>query len=289
MLRTPLRDGLRSAQMPLRHTSYLRSSVRMPLRYYSTNKNEMPKFRYFVLLTALGVGGSVLALKFVGNKRSRGEISASDYEKLKAQPAKRAFSEDEAFVVFVLGGPGSGKGTQCDKIVNNYNFVHLSAGDLLRAEQSRPGSQYGELIKSYIKSGQIVPQEITLGLLKNAMTEAKGRGYSHFLIDGFPRKMDQALSFEETIVPSRFTLFFECPEQIMLNRLLNRGLTSGRSDDNIDSIVKRFKTFVDDSMPVVEYFDNAGKVAKLRCDESIDEVYAKVQEALKKHGVVPRK
>lgn len=107
-----------------------------------------------------------------------------------------AFSEDEATVIFVLGGPGSGKGTQCAKLVKDYGFTHLSAGDLLRAEQAREGSKYGQLIADYIKAGDIVPQEVTLALLEQAMRESESK---KFLIDGFPRKMDQALKFEEDV------------------------------------------------------------------------------------------
>lgn len=77
---------------------------------------------------------------------------------------KPAFSKDEASVIFVLGGPGAGKGTQCANIVRDYGFVHLSAGDLLRAEQERPGSEFGELIKTYIKDGRIVSSQTPLPL-----------------------------------------------------------------------------------------------------------------------------
>ncbi len=184
-------------------------------------------------------------------------------------------------MIFVLGGPGSGKGTQCEKLVNDFDFVHLSAGDLLREEQKRPGSEFGKIIDQHIREGTIVPQEITLKLLENAIkhnftTLQKTR----FLIDGFPRKMDQALSFEENISPSAFTLFFECPESVMLDRILQRGKTSGRADDNVDSIKKRFKTFKDTSMPVVDYFDKQGKVIKLSCNKTKEAVHADVKAAL---------
>lgn len=90
-------------------------------------------------------------------------------------------------MIFVLGGPGAGKGTQCANLVRDYGFTHLSAGDLLRAEQARDGSQFGGLIKERIKNGEIVPMEITVQLLENAMGDvlrktAGGRG--RFLIDG---------------------------------------------------------------------------------------------------------
>jgi UMP-CMP kinase len=98
-----------------------------------------------------------------------------------------------------VGGPGTGKGTMCEKLVKDWDFVHLSAGDLLRAEQARPESQYGALIKKFIQEGEIVPMEITVGLLQNAMQEYVRRDIRKFLVDGFPRKMDQALAFEANV------------------------------------------------------------------------------------------
>lgn len=97
------------------------------------------------------------------------------------------------------GGPGTGKGTQCEKLVKDWDFVHLSAGDLLRAEQARSGSKYGALIKKFIEEGEIVPMEITVGLLRNAIQEYVRKDRRKFLIDGFPRKMDQAIAFEANV------------------------------------------------------------------------------------------
>jgi len=202
------------------------------------------------------------------------------------------FSSDNVTVIFVLGGPGAGKGTQCDKLVRDYKFTHLSAGDLLRAEQDRPGSEFGQLIKDCIKNGAIVPMEVTVQLLENAMTETisdsktrdpkdlKGEVKGKFLIDGFPRKMDQALKFEETVCPAKFVLFFDCPEEVMEKRLLKRGETSGRADDNLESIKKRFKTFVETSMPVVEYYEKEGRVVKVMAVKGPDEVYQDTKKGL---------
>jgi len=97
--------------------------------------------------------------------------------------------------------------------------------------------------------------------------------------------MDQATKFESVVVPSAFTLFFDCPEDVMEQRLLNRGKTSGRADDNAESIKKRFKTFVDTSMPVVEYFEKEGRVEKISATEKPDAVYVKVKEALRRRGI----
>lgn len=92
-------------------------------------------------------------------------------------------------VFFVLGGPGAGKGTQCKKLVQEFGLIHLSAGDLLRAERNLK-SKNAELINNYIKEGQIVPVEITVNLIKKAMLKNMNYGYSTFIIDGFPRNYD---------------------------------------------------------------------------------------------------
>ncbi|KAI7891228.1 adenylate kinase-domain-containing protein [Mucor mucedo] len=203
------------------------------------------------------------------------ERKAKKEQELKPIPA---FSPEEVTVVFVLGGPGAGKGTQCENLTKDYGFVHLSAGDLLRAEQKREGSKYGELINHYIREGLIVPMEVTIALLEQAMKEAMAEGKAkRFLIDGFPRKMDQAVKFEEVVVPSKLVLFFECPEEVMLKRLLKRGESSGRVDDNIESIRKRFNVFTETSMPVIDAFEKQNKVKKISCDQPIEEVYQSVK------------
>ncbi|KAG1334307.1 UMP-CMP kinase 4 [Cocos nucifera] len=175
-------------------------------------------------------------------------------------------------VVFVLGGPGSGKGTQCANIVEHFGFTHLSAGDLLRAE-IKSGSENGTMIQNMIKEGKIVPSEVTIKLLQRAMLESEN---NKFLIDGFPRNEENRAAFEEVtnIVPE-FVLFFDCSEEEMEKRLLNRN--QGREDDNIDTIRKRFKVFVESSLPVVEYYNSKGKVKKIDAGKPINEVFDDVK------------
>ena len=96
--------------------------------------------------------------------------------------------------------------------------------------------------------------------------------------------MDQAIRFEEAVCPSKFILFFDCPEDVMTERLINRGRTSGRADDNEESIRKRFKTFVETSMPVVEYFEKQNKVVKIKAVRSPDEIYEEVQKQMGERG-----
>ncbi|KAF8270402.1 UMP-CMP kinase [Lactarius quietus] len=195
---------------------------------------------------------------------------------------KPKFDKEKVTVVFVLGGPGAGKGTQCSLLVEKYNFSHLSTGDLLRAEQDRPGSQFGDLIRTHIHEGKIVPMEVVIKLLENAMDavlvskagEGWGNGKGRFLVDGFPRKMDQAVKFEESVCTSSLVLFFTTDEQTMLNRLLERGKTSGRDDDNVESIKKRFVTYKETTMPVIEHYEKTGKVAQVDSSRAVDEVHA---------------
>ena len=130
--------------------------------------------------------------------------------------ARSLFSPEPApKFVFVLGGPGCGKGTNCARLKADFGFEHLSAGDLLREEKSRQGSEVGALISEYIKEGKIVPAEITIGLLKAAMQKNPEKT---FLIDGFPRKLDQCETFMAEVGKPMFTLFFEVSEAAMTAR-----------------------------------------------------------------------
>ncbi|KAG1723606.1 UMP-CMP kinase [Suillus paluster] len=195
------------------------------------------------------------------------------------------FDAQKVTVIYVLGGPGAGnvigKGTQCSKLVDAFGFCHLSAGDLLREEQNRDGSQYGELIRTCIREGTIVPSHVTIKLLENAMTEevkkrtgdgwTDGRG--RFLIDGFPRKLDQAVGFDETVCLASLVIFFDTTEDVMLERLLERAKTSGREDDNVETIRKRFRTYNEQTMPVIEYYKTLDKVAEIDSTVSVEQVY----------------
>ncbi|KAI0646737.1 UMP-CMP kinase [Trametes meyenii] len=208
-----------------------------------------------------------------------------------AAPQTPVFNYEKVKVFFVLGGPGAGKGTQCANLVKDFGFSHLSAGDLLRAEQNREGSEYGDLIRKYIREGQIVPMEITIKLLENAMRaelakprEGEGWAADHgrFLIDGFPRKMDQAIKFDEDVCLSTAVLFFSTTEEEMLKRLLERAKTSGREDDNEESIRKRFRVYKEQTMPVIDHYSQHGKVATIDATATIEDVHTKAKEVVGK-------
>lgn len=204
---------------------------------------------------------------------------------LRKKSKKPIMKSDEIFeVVFVLGGPGAGKGTQCTLLSDNLKWSHLSAGDLLRAER-KSGSDLAELINSKISAGQIVPSSITVTLLKNAMEKIHAEtGNTKFLIDGFPRSEENCAVWEEKMADSstvKFVLFLHCPEDVMTGRLLERAKTSGRNDDNLETIRKRFKTFKDESMPIVDMYEKKSLVKTVVADRSVEDVYDEVQALFK--------
>ncbi|RSH81933.1 uncharacterized protein EHS24_008130 [Apiotrichum porosum] len=203
-----------------------------------------------------------------------------------------AFDASKITVIFVLGGPGSGKGTQCDNLVTDFGFKHLSAGDLLREEKSRDGSPLKAKIEYWIKEGMVVPQEVLVQLLTDAMTatlanpppfapgstlaDAWSGGRGRFLIDGYPRAMDQALMFDANVVQSKFVLFMNTSEDVMRQRMVQRG----RGDDNDETIWKRFVTFHNTSLPVVEHYRSEGKVVDVDASPAPEAVYAQIKAAL---------
>jgi len=183
-------------------------------------------------------------------------------------------------IVFVLGGPGSGKGTQCDLMVEKYGFGHFSAGDLLRAEVAS-GSDLGKELESIMKEGKLVPSSVTIRLLKKAIAGFDG---NKVLVDGFPRALDQATEFEEKVLPAKMVLFFDCPENVLQKRLLKRAKTSGRADDNIDTIKKRFDTFKNESMPAVEHYEKLGRCKRISAVPSAKKIFTEVDKVMKSEG-----
>jgi len=182
-------------------------------------------------------------------------------------------------VVFVLGGPGAGKGTQCANIVRDYGFTHLSAGDLLR-EHMKSGTEDGNMVAKMIKDGKIVPSSVTVKLLLKAMDEKK-EVCDRFLIDGFPRNKENRDAWcEVSGYDCEFVLMYDCTEEVMLERLLGRN--EGRTDDNVESIKKRFVTFRESSVPVIEFYEKIGKVRKVDAIDSPLNVYEKTKIAFEK-------
>ena len=190
-------------------------------------------------------------------------------------------------VIFVLGGPGSGKGTQCAKLVDEFGFTHLSAGELLRSARAS-GTEHGQMIDDFIKQGKIVPVAVSLGLLKSAMDTTVEPmkpmvTSSIFLVDGFPRNADNVQGWNEFMAECAdvlCVLFMDCSQEEQEKRVLSRGLTSGRTDDNLASARKRFATYELETLPVVELYGELGLLRSISAEADPHSVYAATRDAV---------
>ncbi len=186
-------------------------------------------------------------------------------------------------VVFVLGGPGAGKGTMCELAESQLGWTHLSTGDLLRAERQAEGPA-AAIIEEFIAAGKLVPNEIVVTLLKDTMERiTRTTGKINFLLDGFPRSLSNLEGWyeifgQETELPKM--LYFECPYAVLEKRILGRAKYTGRSDDNVESLKARFDTFKAETLPTVELFKSKNKCVEV--DTSLDRqaVYALVASNL---------
>ena len=180
--------------------------------------------------------------------------------------------------VFVTGGPGSGKGTQCAVLVKELKYEHTSIGDLMRNE-IKQGTPDGLAVEAIVKSGNLVPKEMTVDLLLKTLAKLKARTV---LIDGFPRSTEQAVYLEQITQPIDFILHFDTDrEDILVNRLIERGKSSGRADDKEDTIRYRFQVYKSESAPVVNLYDPFNIIRRVDCLAPINEVFKRTIRALR--------
>ena len=186
-------------------------------------------------------------------------------------------------VVFVLGGPGAGKGTMCELAESQLGWTHLSTGDLLRSEREK-GGPAAATIEAFMTAGKLVPNEITVTLLRDEMERiTRTTGKNNFLLDGFPRSPENLQAWREifgrdTELPKM--LYFECPYSVLEKRILARAKYSGRNDDNVESIKLRFDTFKAETLPIVELFKGSGKCVEVDTSQDRQSVYALVESNL---------
>ena len=227
-------------------------------------------------------------------------------------------------IIFVLGGAGAGKGTQCSRLAQKYHHVHhISVGDVLRAESRKSSSEFAAIIAENMRNGTIGPMEITVQLLGRAIEEAAGLEESHsdrpivVLLDGklcrvckdqilcisllivvqhvtnsrssgFPRKKDQLELFEAVIQPADFAIFLECEDQVRLERLSQRAKQEGttRQDDNPETIQKRFSTFIATTMPVIHHLEDDHRLVRISGQGSADDTFDAIDSRLRHKRIV---
>ena len=179
------------------------------------------------------------------------------------------------FNLILFGPPGSGKGTQSEKLIEKFGWIHLSTGDLLRKEIANE-TQLGLEAKSFMDKGQLVPDEVVIGMIGSALDAnpaAKG-----FLFDGFPRTVAQAEALDALLSGkgSEITvvLALEVGQEELVARLLNRGKTSSRSDDRDENVIrKRLVEYDTKTAIVADYYAQFGKVAKVKGEGSIEDIF----------------
>lgn len=188
------------------------------------------------------------------------------------------------FNLILFGPPGSGKGTQSDNIVRTYGLMHISTGDLLRDEVARH-TPLGVEAQKYMDQGILVPDEVVIGMISSKIDEfPEARG---IVFDGFPRTraqaeaLDKLLEFKNTKID--LVLSLDVSEAELTRRLLGRGQTSGRSDDNEEVIVKRIKEYRAKTEPVASYYDTFGKLEVIPGNHTIDETFKLLSKHISKY------
>ena len=184
--------------------------------------------------------------------------------------------------IVLFGPPGCGKGTQSEKLIAKYHLVHLSTGDILRAEIANQ-TKLGLEAKAFMDKGALVPDEVVIGMIAAKIdTNKSAKG---FIFDGFPRTTAQAQALDvmlkERNIPIKCMLSLEVEKQELISRLLNRGLTSGRSDDqNPEIIENRIKEYNAKTAPLINYYEAQGKFRGIQGMGSVDEIFGRLTKAI---------
>ena len=183
--------------------------------------------------------------------------------------------------IVIFGPPGSGKGTQSEKIIEKYGLVHISTGEILRKE-IQEDSNLGKIAKSFIDKGELVPDQTIIEMLEKkleSLNNIKG-----VIFDGFPRTVDQAVALKEMLEKHGenvdIMLNLEVDRQELIDRLLKRGQISGRSDDNLETIEKRIRVYEKQTFPVIDFYKNEGTYTPIRGVGDIDAIFRRVSEAI---------
>lgn len=186
--------------------------------------------------------------------------------------------------IVLFGPPGAGKGTQSNYIVEKYNLIHLSTGDLLRSEIAA-GTPLGQEAKLLMDDGKLVPDAVVIGMIENKLKANKDA--QGFIFDGFPRTNDQAAALDDLLEKNGDSITamvaLEVPNQELVTRLLERGKISGRSDDQNEEVIQnRLKVYNEQTAVLKDYYGKQGKFQEIDGVGAIEEVFGRISNAIDK-------
>jgi adenylate kinase len=184
--------------------------------------------------------------------------------------------------IVIFGAPGSGKGTQSDLIIKEFGLEHISTGDVLRAEIKNE-TELGKTAKSYMDNGKLVPDSLIIDILASVL-DSKGKDINGVIFDGFPRTIAQAEALN-SMLAERGTgvsavIGLEVPDEELIKRIIARGKTSGRSDDNEETAKKRLDTYYSQTLPLKDFYIQEGKYAKIEGVGSIETIFGDIKKAI---------
>ena len=185
-------------------------------------------------------------------------------------------------IVFVIGGPGCGKGTQCKRIVHNFKYQSFSTGDLLRQYVKDKKDGYEE-IDNQMKEGKLISSSTLMKVLKEYILNSRNK---KILVDGYPRNQENVDVWEKEmkdLVEVKGALYIEVSNEEMKKRLLGRN--EGRADDNEETIAKRLTTFEQETKPIVDYFEKQGNLIKIDGMKTVDEISKEIGDKFKEKGL----
>ena len=185
--------------------------------------------------------------------------------------------------IVIFGAPGSGKGTQSDKLLEHYHLFHISTGDVLR-DHMRRGTELGMVAKEYIDQGQLVPDDLIIDLLAQVLDENKENTTQGVIFDGYPRTIPQAEALEGMLA-ERGTqvdavVGLEVPDEELIKRIVLRGQQSGRADDNEETARKRIEVYYEQTSPLKAYYQEQGKYLAINGMGTIDGIFEQIQHEL---------
>lgn len=183
--------------------------------------------------------------------------------------------------IVIFGPPGSGKGTQSEKIIAKYGLAHISTGDILRQE-IKEKTELGKQAQSYIDKGELVPDATIIDMLEKKLETLNNE--QGVIFDGFPRTVDQAGALKKMLQKRgedvNVMLNLEVGREELIQRLLKRGEVSGRSDDNLETIEKRIHVYEEQTSPVIEFYKAEGSYHAIPGEGSIDEIFERISNAI---------